>query len=80
MVSETGDIPDRSDVKPDHNKNLLVDILEGGEAIVTLENGNEYELHGYDTYFFREAVYTKDGEDDVWFYKDSIVDIRRHHD
>lgn len=91
MVDEKGDIPERSDVKPNSPSgapiDLLEELLDRGETQVYLTGSNpaqdppDYELHGYDTYVFndRNIVYTQnEDEDEVWFYADQIASLEQH--
>lgn len=88
MVSEKGDIPDRSEVEPDeHEPDLFCEELLGrGETIVHLRDGSTHELHGYDTHVYDKSksstsgiVYTQnEDEDEVWFYMDEIVSFEQH--
>lgn len=88
-MDEKGDIPERDAVKPSNHQagNMVEELLDRGETIVHLRNGQTYELHGYDTYVFTEAtysgrfgvVYTQNEEDDeVWFYTNEIVSCEQH--
>lgn len=86
MVDSKGDIPDESDVAPKNSSraHILEEILDTTEVVVTLSNGQELELHGHDTYIEPGdsvgIVYTKEADDDVWFYADEIVTMVRHYD
>lgn len=86
MVSPKGDIPEKDDVKPTlaARDDFLKELLHRGETIVHLSDGTSYELHGYDSYVFKNVdgssvVYTQDEEDaEVWFYTDEIVTLEQH--
>lgn len=87
MVSDKGDIPDEDDVKPYHSAKckVLEELLDRGETQVHLRNGQQYELHGYDTYLFNSPgrdvhwVYTQNEDDDeVWFDAGEIVSLEQH--
>lgn len=84
MVSEKGDIPDRSEVRPKGSieVSLLEDVLDGGEVDVTFEDGYTETLHEYDTYVFKDTgtVYTKSDPDDLWFRIEDVIRVRRHYE
>lgn len=89
MVSEQMDMLDRDDAEPSHHTstkiNLVREIANNGEAIVTFEDGRTVEFHGDDTHFYtnHDAMFTEtetpDGDEaESWFFADEIVSIQRH--
>lgn len=89
MVTNTGDIPDRTAVEPSKpsKMGLLTELLARGETLVYLEGSNPstdepaYELHGYDTHVYggNGVVYTQnDDEDECWFFVDQVISFEQH--
>lgn len=82
MVDSQGDIPDEWEVRPPNTsrRDALSDIFDT-EVIVSLRNGETVELHPHDTHVFTNGmVYTKQDDDDVWFFTEEIVTIKRHYE
>lgn len=87
MVSEQQDMLGRDEARPisDSKLKLVQEIAEGGEAIVTFEDGRTVEFHGDDThtYIGKGILFTEtetpDGDEaESWFFADQIVSVQRH--
>lgn len=87
MVSEQMDMLSRDDAAPSGNTTLQLveEIADNGEAIVTFEDGRVVEFHADDTHFYHDAgvLFTEtddpDGdESESWFFADQIVSVQRH--
>lgn len=87
MVSEMMDMLGQEDARPSGpgKIELVREIAENGEAIVTFQNGDIVEFHADDTHFYPEsnALFTEtddpDGDEaESWYFADQIVSVQRH--
>jgi len=64
---------------------LIQEIAQNGEAIITFKNQHTTEVHGDDTHFYNEqGIFftedeTPDGEEaETWYFAEDVLSLQRH--